>query len=84
MPAQTLPTEVAIGSRVGASPIARQSPVVVHPFSPPRLNMFNLTFSKISLDMNNRMLRAGLGKHEGKWFVRVDLWVVGLRISEKE
>lgn len=35
----------------------------------------------IPLDKNNRMLRVGFGKHNGKWFMRVDLWFFGLRIS---
>lgn len=35
----------------------------------------------IHLDKNNRMLRIGLGKHEGKWFVRVDLWFIGYRLK---
>ena len=37
--------------------------------------------TKIPLDKDNRMVRIGLGKHEGKWFFRVDLWWFGLRIS---
>ena len=37
--------------------------------------------TKINLDVNNRMLRLGLGKHEGKWFFRVDLWFFGFRIT---
>lgn len=37
--------------------------------------------SKIPLDKNNRMLRAGFGKHNGEWFVRFDLWFFGLRIK---
>lgn len=27
------------------------------------------------------MLRAGFGKHEGKWFFRVDLWFFGWRLT---
>lgn len=37
--------------------------------------------TKIPLNKNNRMLRFGFGKHEGIWFVRVDLWWVGYRIN---
>lgn len=44
--------------------------------SPP---LFKLT--RVPLDENNRMLRAGFGKHDGKWFIRVDLWFVGFRLS---
>ena len=34
---------------------------------------------KITLDIQNRMLRLGLGKNNGQWFVRIDLWFVGYR-----
>lgn len=27
------------------------------------------------------MLRAGFGKHDGKWFARIDLWWTGFRFS---
>ena len=37
-------------------------------------------FSKINLDRQNRMLRFGFGKHNGTWFMRLDLWWVGIRI----
>lgn len=40
-----------------------------------------MKLTKINLDYNNHMLRAGFGKHEGKWFVRVDLWFFGFRIT---
>lgn len=40
-----------------------------------------IKLTKINLDYNNRMLRAGFGKHEGKWFVRVDLWFFGWRLT---
>lgn len=43
--------------------------------------MFKIT--KIDLDSNNRMIRAGFGKHDGKWFGRVDLWFFGYRITGK-
>lgn len=42
--------------------------------------MWNIT--KIQLDKDNRMLRAGIGKHGGKWFGRVDLWFIGLRFTK--
>jgi hypothetical protein len=35
----------------------------------------------IQLDKNNRMLRIGFGKHEGKWFFRIDLWFIGFRLK---
>lgn len=37
--------------------------------------------TKIPLNKDNRMLRFGFGRHEGTWFVRVDLWWVGYRIN---
>lgn len=37
----------------------------------------------ILLDEKNRMLRIGFGKHEGKWFFRVDLWWRGYRFKKK-
>lgn len=40
-----------------------------------------MKLTKIELDANNRMLRVGFGKHDGKWFFRVDLWCVGWRLS---
>jgi|MEHZ01.1.fsa_nt_MEHZ010285308.1_1 hypothetical protein len=39
-------------------------------------------FSKINLDKDNRMLRFGVGKHNGTWFIRLDLWWFGLRIHK--
>lgn len=39
--------------------------------------------TKIPLDPNNRMLRLGFGKHDGKWFARVDLWFAGWRLTGK-
>lgn len=35
--------------------------------------------TKIPLDKDNRMLRVGFGKNNGKWFFRVDLWFAGYR-----
>jgi hypothetical protein len=40
-----------------------------------------LGLTKIVLDENNRMLRAGFGKHDGTWFIRVDLWWAGWRLA---
>jgi hypothetical protein len=39
--------------------------------------------TKIELDKDNRMLRIGFGKNEGKWFIRVDLWTHGYRFTKK-
>jgi hypothetical protein len=38
--------------------------------------------TKVSLDKDNRMLRFGFGKHDGKWFVRLDLWFAGWRLTK--
>ena len=40
-----------------------------------------MKLTKIDLDKDNRMLRVGFGKNNSKWFLRIDLWFVGLRIS---
>lgn len=37
--------------------------------------------TRIDLDKDDRMLRFGFGKNKGKWFVRIDLWVVGYRLT---
>ncbi|ATN94601.1 hypothetical protein FDJ06_gp024 [Pseudomonas phage SL2] len=45
-------------------------------------NKFEIT--RIDMKPGNRMLRVCLyGQHEGKGFVRVDLWSVGYRITKK-
>lgn len=36
---------------------------------------------KIPLERYNRMVRVGIGQHGGKWFFRIDLWFVGIRIT---
>ncbi len=41
-----------------------------------------MKFTKIPLEINDRMLRIGFGKHKGDWFFRVDLWTTGFRISK--
>jgi hypothetical protein len=38
-------------------------------------------FNFIKLDQDNRMLRIGFGKNQGRGFFRIDLWSVGLRIT---
>lgn len=40
-----------------------------------------MKFSIIKLDKDNRMLRIGLGKNEGRPFFRLDLWWAGFRVS---
>lgn len=41
-----------------------------------------MTLTKVLLDDDNRMLRVGIGKNNGAWFARVDLWFVGLRLTK--
>ena len=36
---------------------------------------------KIPLDKGSRMIRLGFGKNNSKWFARIDLWFIGLRVS---
>jgi hypothetical protein len=40
-----------------------------------------MKLTKIQLDRDNRMIRAGFGKNNGNWFVRIDLWFIGIRVS---
>lgn len=35
----------------------------------------------IHLDKPNRMVRFGFGRNNGRWFVRLDAWWVGLRLT---
>jgi hypothetical protein len=42
-----------------------------------------MKLNKIKLNSGNRMLRIGFGKHDGDWFVRVDFWWVGYRLTKK-
>jgi hypothetical protein len=37
--------------------------------------------ARLPLDEDNRMLRAGFGKHAGRWFFRLDLWWAGFRVT---
>ena len=41
-----------------------------------------MAIKKVEMDPMNRMLRAGFGLNQGRWFIRIDLWWFGLRISE--
>lgn len=40
-----------------------------------------LELTKIALDKDNRMIRLGGGLNSGDWFIRVDLWSIGFRIT---
>jgi hypothetical protein len=39
--------------------------------------------TRIDLDAANRMLRIGVGKHDGRWFARIDLWARGWRFTRE-
>jgi hypothetical protein len=39
--------------------------------------------TRIDMEQGNRMIRIGLGQHDGKWFARIDLWYAGFRITGK-
>jgi hypothetical protein len=39
---------------------------------------------KIPLNADNRMLRFGFGKHDGRWFARIDLWWAGFRLCRNQ
>jgi hypothetical protein len=40
-----------------------------------------MKLTRVDLDKQNRMLRIGIGKNDGRWFARIDLWYVGFRIA---
>ena len=40
-----------------------------------------MNITRLDLDKDNRMLRVGFGKHNSTFFFRIDLWLVGYRIS---
>lgn len=39
--------------------------------------------TKVVMDEANRMVRLGIGKNEGRWFARIDLWWIGYRLTGK-
>lgn len=41
-----------------------------------------MKITRIILDKPNRMVRAGMGKNNGAWFARVDLWFIGYRLTK--
>jgi hypothetical protein len=43
-----------------------------------------MKFTKIRMGKENRKLRVGIGKYEGSWFFRIDLWFIGFRLSSKK
>lgn len=34
------------------------------------------------MDKGNRMIRVGFGQHDYRWFIRIDLWFYGYRITK--
>ena len=42
-----------------------------------------MKITRISLNKENRMLRIGIGKNEGRWFFRIDCWFAGFRVNLK-
>jgi hypothetical protein len=40
-----------------------------------------IIFDKIKMSQGDRMIRLGLGQHKGTFFIRIDLWFVGFRLS---
>jgi len=41
-----------------------------------------MKLTTIHLSKENRMLRIGLGLHDGSWFFRIDFWFKGFRITK--
>lgn len=41
-----------------------------------------MKLTTITMEPNNRMVRLGVGKHDGKWFARIDLWFIGFRLTK--
>lgn len=42
-----------------------------------------MTLDTIAMDVNNRMLRIGVGLNDGHTSFRLDLWSIGYRINSK-
>lgn len=40
-----------------------------------------MSVTTIKMSPENRKVRIGFGKYEGRWFARIDLWWVGYRFS---
>ena len=40
-----------------------------------------MKITRIPMPAGNRMLRIGLGQHDGRWFARIDLWWAGWRLT---
>lgn len=46
-----------------------------------RASINTMTFTKITNTPNNELVRIGFGRHAGTWFIRLDLWRVGVRVT---
>lgn len=42
-----------------------------------------MKISTVEMGKGNRMIRFGFGQHMGLWFVRLDLWWYGVRLSQE-
>lgn len=43
-----------------------------------------MKFDAIVMTPGDRMIRLGFGQHKGIWFIRLDLWCIGFRLSQGE
>lgn len=41
------------------------------------------SITTIFMERDNRMIRIGGGLHDNIWFIRLDLWWIGYRLSGK-
>lgn len=55
-----------------------------NPTIPTKFEEVFVKFDTMYMDENNRMVRIGFGKNNGKMFFRVDFWFIGFRVSKKE
>lgn len=37
--------------------------------------------TKVLMEPGERMIRLGFGQNKGRWFIRLDLWRVGFRLT---
>ena len=42
-----------------------------------------MDFNTVKMDKGNRMIRFGFGQNNNLWFVRLDLWWYGVRLSQE-
>ena len=41
-----------------------------------------MKFNTIVMTPGDRIVRLGVGQHKGTWFIRLDLWWAGFRLSQ--